>query len=84
MSQQTTWHGLFDNPIKAVVRCMVSDRINEQEYPECIIFDLMLFPVKDQDDIQGYLDDLLQEIAGSTGIVVKFEGGMWYAAVDRS
>lgn len=79
---QPRWYGPFDNPIRAVVRCMVAERVKEQEYPECVIFNLMLFPVTDECEIRCYLDDLLQEIGGATGVVIKFENGAWYATKD--
>lgn len=76
------WHGPYDNPITATVKCMVAEGIDHIEFVSYRLDTLMRFPVTCEDDIRAYLDDLLQEIAGDTNVVVQFRDGQWFAAYD--
>lgn len=76
------WYGPYNNPITAIVKCMSAEDIDHIEFESYRLSTLMRFPVTSEGDIHAYLDDLLQEIAGDTNVVVQFRDGQWFAAYD--
>ena len=75
----TVWVGPQKNPLTAAA--LVAARHGEVgTLEECGISLLNWHVIDPGDDI---LDDLLQEIAGATDIVVQYRDGGWYAAMDN-
>lgn len=74
----TKWVGPEMNPLLAAQ--MVSDDPEVQRrLTSCVVGMFNWYEISPDDNV---LDDLLQEIAGDTGIVVQYRNGGWYAAVD--
>lgn len=87
--RQNTWYGPFDNPFKAYINCANGNNLDTTEVLQFVLPGWLC-----DWDLDGrgseLLDNLLQELAGYTGIVVQMrhEAGplspmRWFARLDK-
>lgn len=83
----STWYGPYDNPFKAYLNCANANNIDTSEVMQFVIPG-WLSEWELGADGEGLLDDLLQELAGYTGIVVQMRPAgtgysQWFARLDK-
>lgn len=71
------WHGPTRNPLALALEVAQKHRCTSSLYES--ITAMTRWDLFEEND---FLDDLLQEIAGSTGIVVQHRNDGWYACMD--
>ena len=76
---QATWVGPERNPLLAA-QLVTDDEEVMKKLESCVVGIFNWYEINPDDNL---LDELLQEIAGETNIVVQYRDGGWYAAMDE-
>lgn len=75
---ETAWDGPYENPLHAVrVAAEASNQI--EQLRACLYRTTEWMEITEE----NFMQDLLQEIAGDTNIVVQERDGGWYVTIDN-
>lgn len=83
MNNRDKWYGPHNNPFKAWIKCAKGENRDTQEVTQFIFWDWAeTTDLSDKADERDFIDNLLQDIAGYTNIVVQKKEDGWYACYD--